>query len=585
MKQLKTAVCCIACQENDYIREWVEYYKKLNFTHIFIYDNNKSFEADEHFEDVINDYIESGFVTIINKRDVVAIAFQSDCYNECYRNYKDEYDWFLFIDCDEFLWLKKYDNINNFISQKKFDNFQVIKINWLSFNDNGHIYKIPGTVQERFPIPSDTTKEGIMWENCLMKSFVRGHLDPSKIFIGIHTPVPVINGESLTVNISDPYYMDKKREIEKNINWDYHVCFADGTEDFDLCYPNCFSLSGPRYDDAVIKHYRTKSCEEYLKIKSYRGFQDCSKKILNSGTYFYFNEYTPEKMQYFMDNGLEKPILLIISDTINIGEIMCTYATAKQIVKNAEHDYDIYWKNNNLHLVNELLKNTNLFDDVHFFTSTILQDIKYLKTCGEYHYLPTFQPHNKYIPEKINIEPGRNISIYGERLSYKYFENNYLLDIIKDDDIRKKISEFYKDYVLTDTAAIYVGMYTKVEEIVKLFMIYNNNVQYLLIYDNFEMASALINEAYQIYTQETGNQLLIKWTDSAHKDFSYDILKIYTFALCRVCFANMDDTNVWIGTMLNKTDHVDILYSIDDNLIYNMLIPENDNRYKNLRLL
>ena len=28
-KDIKVAVCCIACQENDYIREWVEYYKNL----------------------------------------------------------------------------------------------------------------------------------------------------------------------------------------------------------------------------------------------------------------------------------------------------------------------------------------------------------------------------------------------------------------------------------------------------------------------------------------------------------------------------------------------------------------------------
>ena len=31
-KDLKVAVCCIACQENDYIREWVEHYKNIENT-------------------------------------------------------------------------------------------------------------------------------------------------------------------------------------------------------------------------------------------------------------------------------------------------------------------------------------------------------------------------------------------------------------------------------------------------------------------------------------------------------------------------------------------------------------------------
>jgi len=75
MKQLKTAICCIACQENDYIHEWVDYYYKLGITHIYLYDNNKSFEANEKFDDVISDYIEKEFVTVIDKRDIVRDTF------------------------------------------------------------------------------------------------------------------------------------------------------------------------------------------------------------------------------------------------------------------------------------------------------------------------------------------------------------------------------------------------------------------------------------------------------------------------------------------------------------------------------
>jgi len=217
----------------------------------------------------------------------------------------------------------------------------------LSYNDNGHIYKTEGSLQDRFPIPSDITDERIKWENRLLKSFVRGRLDTNYISIGIHTPVPIVNGNILAANISNPNYGNIKHELESNLKWQYRVCYADGEESFDLCYPNCFTPLEPKYDDAVFKHYRTKSCQEYVETKINRGFQDCSKKILNSGTYFYFNDYTKEKMDYFMSKGVEPPILLINSDTTDLGEMMCLYAAAKYAVKDIEHDYLIYWKNNN----------------------------------------------------------------------------------------------------------------------------------------------------------------------------------------------------------------------------------------------
>ena len=37
---MKTALCAIAKNENLYIREWVEYYMKLGFSNIILYDNN-----------------------------------------------------------------------------------------------------------------------------------------------------------------------------------------------------------------------------------------------------------------------------------------------------------------------------------------------------------------------------------------------------------------------------------------------------------------------------------------------------------------------------------------------------------------
>ena len=59
-------VCVYTCgkKENKYIREFVKYYKKYNDDKIFIYNDNE--EKGEKFESLISDYINKGFVLIIN---------------------------------------------------------------------------------------------------------------------------------------------------------------------------------------------------------------------------------------------------------------------------------------------------------------------------------------------------------------------------------------------------------------------------------------------------------------------------------------------------------------------------------------
>lgn len=63
---LKVCVCTLGKQENRYIREFVEHYKEYGVDKIFLYDNNNI--NGEKFEEVIKDYIEKGFVEIINFR-------------------------------------------------------------------------------------------------------------------------------------------------------------------------------------------------------------------------------------------------------------------------------------------------------------------------------------------------------------------------------------------------------------------------------------------------------------------------------------------------------------------------------------
>ena len=59
----RVCLCTVAKEENKYIREFVEHYKKYDIDKIYIFDNND--KNGEKFEEVINDYIKIGFVEFL----------------------------------------------------------------------------------------------------------------------------------------------------------------------------------------------------------------------------------------------------------------------------------------------------------------------------------------------------------------------------------------------------------------------------------------------------------------------------------------------------------------------------------------
>ena len=128
---MKTAVCCIIRNENAYIREFVEWYKHLGFDNVILYDNN--FSDGEDINDVISDYISSGYVIANNVKDKTIIQLKS--YNECIAKYGPEYDWIAFFDCDEHLQLEKHDNISEFLVSFD-DNVDAVLVNWMILVDN-----------------------------------------------------------------------------------------------------------------------------------------------------------------------------------------------------------------------------------------------------------------------------------------------------------------------------------------------------------------------------------------------------------------------------------------------------------------
>ena len=173
------AICVIAKNENLYINEFVDYYKKLGISKIYLYDNNDI--SGENFSFILKNDIESNFVEIINARGKK--KFQVDAYNDCYRNHRNDYSWFLIIDVDEYLYIKNNVSLFNYLNDIKFKNCNNIHINHKMYGDSDLLYYDKRPLSQRF------TKNFVYLN--FMKTIVRGGL--KNAFMWLHRSFFITN--------------------------------------------------------------------------------------------------------------------------------------------------------------------------------------------------------------------------------------------------------------------------------------------------------------------------------------------------------------------------------------------------------
>ena len=135
-KKLKICLCTLGKNENKYIKEFVEHYKNYGVDKIFLYDNNDV--EGEKFEEIIMEYIKDGFVEIKNWRGIEKAQFK--IMNDCYKTNSNKFDWLIFYDLDEFIYLKYFNSLKVFLSQTKFDKCSKIELNWIHFIDDGNSF-------------------------------------------------------------------------------------------------------------------------------------------------------------------------------------------------------------------------------------------------------------------------------------------------------------------------------------------------------------------------------------------------------------------------------------------------------------
>ena len=258
-------ICTVAKCENRYINEFIEYYKKNGIDKIYLYDNNDL--NGENFDFLQNEKI-SKFIEIINYRGKK--IRQKEIYNKFYYNNNKKCKWIIFIDIDEYIFLKAYSDIHIYLSQPQFKKCDSIYLNWAIHTDNDLLYYDNRTLKKRFP---NVNKDKNF---CIGKSIVKANIENITIK-SVHT-------------------------LDENLK----ICDGFGK----IITLNRFYCPVPDYEFNFIDHYQHKSTEEFIEKLKVKG--DCVYK--NNSTRKYKKIFV-----YFKDNNITKKKIDFISKKVGLN--------------------------------------------------------------------------------------------------------------------------------------------------------------------------------------------------------------------------------------------------------------------------
>lgn len=195
------SICLLTKNENQYLREWIQYHLNIGIDHFYIYDNNDDLSAQHE----ILKYFDTKYFTFIPWLTYCK-HMQIEAYNDCLNRFGIDNEWIAFIDTDEFI---NCENIRKSISQYK--QYDYIRIEWIMYNANGQLYYSDKPVRERFTqsFPNQSTID-----------YYKSIVQPNKIKkMIVHHAESIDNNYILVDDIKlDHYYTRSLEEWVEKMN-------------------------------------------------------------------------------------------------------------------------------------------------------------------------------------------------------------------------------------------------------------------------------------------------------------------------------------------------------------------------------
>lgn len=213
-KKYYISICAIFKNEGRYLKEWIEYHQLIGVDHMYLYNN---FSTD-NFQIIIQQYIDDGFVTLI---DWPYELSQISAYQHCYDKFRNETYWLMYIDLDEFICPLYETDVKHWL--KPYEKYPSVIMYWLMFGTNGIIDYSP----DKLVIEQYTSS----WANIrnVGKIALNTNFKPVKMyhhhiscwvkFGGLKIKVPSINEDHRFVFYYNDHRVPRKNTIQINHYW------------------------------------------------------------------------------------------------------------------------------------------------------------------------------------------------------------------------------------------------------------------------------------------------------------------------------------------------------------------------------
>lgn len=150
-------IAAIFKNENDYLREWIEFHQMVGIDHFFLYDNDGGEEA----RSLLQGYEDAGLVTrhpwmhLDESRHNSATRFGGRdknhmAFGHAATHHREECDWLMKIDIDEFLMPTEESNLLPLIDRYDRKKVKGLEIPRINFGDGGHRVNPKGLVIESY---------------------------------------------------------------------------------------------------------------------------------------------------------------------------------------------------------------------------------------------------------------------------------------------------------------------------------------------------------------------------------------------------------------------------------------------------
>jgi hypothetical protein len=154
----RLVIAAIFKNENPYLREWIEFHRLVGCDHFYLYDNDGGEEA----LGILEPYIDEGLVThhpwmhfdgTRHDRPTFFLARDKNhlAFGHAAQNYRDQFEWIMKIDIDEFLVPLEGNDLRPILDHYTSDpGIRGIRIPRVNFGHSGHMTSPRGLVIESY---------------------------------------------------------------------------------------------------------------------------------------------------------------------------------------------------------------------------------------------------------------------------------------------------------------------------------------------------------------------------------------------------------------------------------------------------